>query len=1010
MNRIMVRPQALVRRMLAAFILIAPGGACAAEPYILNPFDAPLQFSYQAWQDKVAITDGRAVLKGLKCNGGGGVNGALDLSAFADRSPALRIRANPANTAKGLSLVLSDKGGRSGRWLFTIPAASAGFATVTPKGGAALSKPNQKEDKNTPERPGPLDLAQLNQYQLGGDWSKDLLDIEIDAIVLVEADAPLLAEREAYVTVEAEEAAAAARRAAEEKERLAKKRQEMIWACKPTNEGAPQIVQTSLAAPDIIAIVVEAQRIIPATLTRYEAQPGDEKIEEKWPDGGAGNGVRRAKLKRGGKHIGMLQGANLDHLSTPELPAGDPFLDFVADVAANYTITSTDDPAYATGVKPVALYRKTLPTNAQLPGGIYPTRHRIYLKLPTRIQAGRTYAVHTAAINVTNPNPQFTADFTRLPSESVHVNQNGYRPDDPLKRATLSIWLGTGGAYRFPNGLTFSLIDQTTGKAVFSGPVETVLEVDGKEQLWTKPAKNYANTAVYKMDFGACTTPGTYRVSVDGVGCSHPFEIGKAAWERAFLTQMKGLYNNRSGVEIGPPYSDFKKPRDFHPDDGAVVTRTTFDVLASGQYNTKGVPAGDTGEVIRNAWGGYHDAGDWNPRRVTHMITTLAQLELAEIHPAYFNQLKLSIPPTPGIPDIITEALFEIDCFRRIQLPDGGIPFGIESQIDPGAGEVSWLSTQHLYVLAPNMRDSWLYAAVAGRAAKVLRPIQPELAQVYQDSAVRAFAWGEADHARKVTAKTLDKVQDLWQAVDARNLSSLVLYDLTGDRSYHEVFLASTCLKNPGEDLCAWGTHIQTDAAFLYARLDDAKADAQIKKNALAAVLKLADFSLAYAAGNAFNVTCRERGRPMFAGFFSVSGGMEVARAHFLTGRKEYLAGAIQSCQFGLGCNPGNIVYTTGLGSNPVRNPLHLDARSSGQAVPPGLTVFGNSDFWNFRNSFWDLNLKYANKPDQLWPDAYDWPLPEAYFDVWLLVSTNEFVIDTWQQNVFVWGHLAARQ
>jgi hypothetical protein len=84
------------------------------------------------------------------------------------------------------------------------------------------------------------------------------------------------------------------------------------------------------------------------------------------------------------------------------------------------------------------------------------------------------------------------------------------------------------------------------------------------------------------------------------------------------------------------------------------------------------------------------------------------------------------------------------------------------------AGEVSWLSTQHLYVLAPTMRDSWLYAAAAGRAAKVLRPLAPELAQTYETSAVRAFDWGEADYARKTSDRTLDKVADLWLAVDAR--------------------------------------------------------------------------------------------------------------------------------------------------------------------------------------------------------------------------------------------------
>ncbi len=989
-----------------------PGRAAEADPVVINDFDQTLQFSYQAWKDKVTVADGHAVLKNLKCNGGGGVNGALDLSAYANRSPAFKLRVNPGNQGQGLYLIFTDSAGRSGRWLFTLPEPSAEFVIVTPKGGAALTKPNAREDRNSPDQPGVPDLAHLSQYQMGGDWSKHTLDIEIDAILLVEPDAKLLAEREAYVKQEAEEAAQAAQRAAEAKAKLEKKRAALIKSYGYSGEDSPSVVNVALVAPEILSLVIEAQRIVPPTVTKYEPQPDDKKIEEKWADGGGNNGIRRAKLMRGGKYLGVLQGPKLDYLTTDEAYAGDPFLDFLADTVDNYTIVSTDDPAYAAGLKPAAVYRKTLPTNAQLPGGVYPTRHRIYLKLPSKLTAGKTYTVKTEHLNLKKPEPQLTVDYARLLSESVHVNQNGYRPDDPYKRATLSIWLGTGGAYKFPEGLKFSLVDEATRQPVYTGAVELVMDVDGQEQLWTKPAQNHAQTAVYKMDFSDFQTPGTYRVCVEGVGSSYPFEIGIQAWERAFLIQMRGLYHNRSGIDLGPPYTDFKKPRDFHPDDGAVVTRSTFDVMEKGQYDTSDIPAGDTGEVIKNAWGGYHDAGDWNPRRVTHMFTTFAQLELIEILPEYFSGLKLNIPPTSGegLPDLITEALFEIDCFRRLQRPDGAIPYGIESQHDPMTGEISWLSTQHLYVLAPTIRDSWLYAAVAGRAAKVLRPLKPELAQVYLDSAIQAFNWAEADYAKRSAAGTLAKLQDLWMAIDSRNISALVLYDLTGEKKYHDVFLLDTCLKTPGQDLCAWGTHIQTDAAFLYARLDDAQADPQIKQNARAAVLKLADFSLAYAAGNAFNVTCREKGRPMFAGFFSVSGGMEVARAHFLTGKREYLAGAVQSCQFSTGCNPGNLVYTTGLGSNPVRHPLHLDSRSTGQAVPPGFTVFGNADIWNFRGSFWDINMQFANKPEQLWPDVYSWPIQETYFDVWLLVSTNEFVIDTWQQNVFVWGYLAARK
>ncbi len=980
------------------------------QPVIVYGFDQPLQFFYGEWnKDVVKAEKGNLVLNDIPAGGGGGVNGSWDFSAHADKSPALRLRIRPGNTCTGMLIMFNDADGRSALYEFALPSPSEEFAFVLPKGSAALATPNTLEYKKDPGNPGVLDMAKLRQFHLAGNWQKGELKAEVDAIVLVSPDAKMLAERQAMAKKQAEEAVAAAKRAAEEKEQLAKKRQNMIWTYQQCRETGPMIVQTSLAAPDIISIVIEAQKIIPAKVVKYEAKPGDEKIEEKWADGGANNGVRRAKLMRGGTFVGMLQGMQLEYLTIGEQLEGDPFLDFVSEAPDNYTVTSKDDPAFAAGVKPVAVYRKTLPINLCVPYGSLPTRHRLYLKMPAKISAGKTYEVATAIINPKNPNPRFTADFAQLPSESVHVNQNGYRPDDPFKRATLSVWLGTGGAYRFPEAMTFSLIDQATRKPVFSGKVERVMDVDGTEQLGPNPAKNHARTAVYKMDFGTFSTPGTYRVCVDGVGCSYPFEISDKVWEKAFLTQMKGLYNNRSGIEIGPPYSDFKKPRDLHPDDGTVITRSTFDVQEKGVYRMNELPKTDTHEAVKNAWGGYHDAGDWNPRKVNHMITTLVQLELVELIPDYFNKLNLNIPPTPGIPDIITEALFEIDCFRRMQRPDGGIPYGIESQYDPENGEISYLTTQHLYVLEPTIHDSWLYAAVAGRAAKVLRPIKPELAKVYEDSAVRAFEWAEADYAKKVTANALGSLQELWQAVDARNMSALVLYEITGDKKYHDVFMATTCLKNPGQDLCSWGTHIQTDAAFLYARLDDAKADPQIKKNAIAAVIKLADFSMAYAAGNAFNITCREKGRPMFAGFFSVSGGMEVARAHFLTGKKEYLAGAVQSCQFGLGCNPGNIVYTTGLGSNAVKNPLHTDARSTGQPAPLGITVFGNADIWTFRGSFWDINLNFVNKPENIWPNAYDWPLPETYFDVPILVSTAEFTIELWQQNVFVWGYLAGR-
>ena len=124
--------------------------------------------------------------------------------------------------------------------------------------------------------------------------------------------------------------------------------------------------------------------------------------------------------------------------------------------------------------------------------------------------------------------------------------------------------------------------------------------------------------------------------------------------------------------------------------------------------------------------------------------------------------------------------MFEIDCFRRLQLPDGGIPFGIETNGDPIPGEISWLSCQHAYVLAPNIRDSWHYAAVAARAAKVLKPFKPERAAEYLAAPSELLPGPRRTTPRKANG-SLQSLRELWRAVDNRNLAALVLYDATGD-------------------------------------------------------------------------------------------------------------------------------------------------------------------------------------------------------------------------------------
>jgi hypothetical protein len=290
-------------------------------------------------------------------------------SAFAHRTPAFRLRTTAANTAQTLQLQLLDAGGRNATWRFPLPPAPADFLTVLPSGAVAISHPHDLQRSEQPEDVGTLDLARIRQFKVQGDWQQGIVDLVIDALVLVEPDANMLAEREASAKADAEAAAQQAQQRAEAQEKLARERERKLRAYSYRGERTPQVTHVSLVAPEILSLTIEAQPTIPATMTKYAPQPGDEQKIETARDGS----VRQATLLRQGKRIGRLRGKNLAWLFTDERLEDDPLLEFLTESPENYTIRSGDDPHFAQPVKPVAVYRKSVPRDVVLPGGQHPT-------------------------------------------------------------------------------------------------------------------------------------------------------------------------------------------------------------------------------------------------------------------------------------------------------------------------------------------------------------------------------------------------------------------------------------------------------------------------------------------------------------------------------------------------------------------------------------------------------------------------------------------------------------
>jgi endoglucanase len=390
------------------------------------------------------------------------------------------------------------------------------------------------------------------------------------------------------------------------------------------------------------------------------------------------------------------------------------------------------------------------------------------------------------------------------------------------------------------------------------------------------------------------------------------------------------------------------------------------------------------------------DAGDWD-RRIQHLDASRLHLELLELFPDYFRALALNIPESGnGLPDVLNEALYNVDFYRRLQMADGAIRGGIEQTEHPYGGLVSWMDTQVSMAYAPDHWSSYIYAGVAARTALLLRRFAPAQAPVYEESALRAMRWAETAYAAWKAGPDFAKGRRAVREIDSeRALASIELYRLTRDHHWHDLFV----------ELGA-GTWPNANAAFVYARLDDSLADAALRRSALEDTLRRADEAVVRTQGNAFGLSTV--GNRLAWGPATVPADLALIRAHALTGEAEYLEAALRSALYSAGANGMNMTMTTGLGYESPRHLLHEDSRHFGQPVPMGLTVYGPVDPVQVKDTGDGWALKRLDK--ECTPSVYQWPALEAYFDVYQWATADEYTVyETLGPTSYVWGYLAAR-
>lgn len=759
----------------------------------------------------------------------------------------------------------------------------------------------------------------------------------------------------------------------------------------------PAVTHVNAVAPDVIEMKIRDGEVRYGRQEKYVRRAGDT-IKSPPP----GTDIPHRWIHRDGKVIGALVGPEGNLRQTFDTLVGGTFDMDWSDSPRAYTISSVDDERYARPVRPRKVFRKSVPTDLARLDDHWTVaaakEHTLYLKLRDALRPGSTYQLNFAEDRL--PAQVLHHQPMRARSEAVHVSQLGFRPDDPAKVAFVSTWMGTGGGLEYPPGMKFAVIDEHTDEVVHSGKAQLSKAADDRTEDAYK--RNYNGTDVHLLDFSGVTRPGTYRVCVAGIGCSFTFEIADDAWTKAFVVSVRGLYHQRSGIELGPPYTTYQRPRAFNPEDGMKVYRaraSLIETFKDGQEDPgrsfELLRKTVTDEVVPEAWGGWMDAGDWD-RRITHLAATRYLIDLADLFPERLGRLSLNIPESGGkLPDIVDEALFCLDLYRRLQAEDGGVSGGIDSFQHPRYGEASWQESLEVAVYSPGVWSSHVYAATAAQAARYLEPLAPERAEVYRTTAIRAMRWAEK-HYRDGQYHHL--------VYDTRNLAAAELYRLTGDDEWHELFLRTTVFTRSGKSLTEWKKYDQAEAAWVYLRTTHAGVDRGVQDNARSALLAEADSRVAQGRKTGFRWTKF----PYFPPFmFPIPQGVELLRAHSLTGERKYLEALVLSTQFGAGANPMNLVFTTGLGQRSPQHPLQADHRISHQPPPPGLTLFGPVPkvFGAFTEPYKHLIKPYAV------PDDYDdWPGVESYWDVYWFIAMDEYMIhQTMAPTFYAWGYLAGR-
>ncbi|MBR08335.1 MAG: cellulase [Rickettsiales bacterium] len=544
--------------------------------------------------------------------------------------------------------------------------------------------------------------------------------------------------------------------------------------------------------------------------------------------------------------------------------------------------------------------------------------------------------------------------ITLKAQENIRMNQLGFFPNGEKLAAIIN-----------SNATSFEIIRNES--VVFEG------------QLTSSNYWDQSQEEVRIADFSELNERGTYQLRLPDDQISYSFRISDESIRDLAIGSIKAYYFNRASTSLESTYAGEFQRQAGHMDNQVVVLPSAA---------TESRPAG----TIISTPKGWYDAGDYNKYIVNSGISTYTLLAAFEDFPEFYENLELNIPESDNsIPDILDEALWNIEWMATMQDEDGGV-YNKTTHANFQGAVMPHQATATRYVVAKGTAATLDFAGVLAMASRIYKDYLPTQSNEWLQQAIKAWEWAKVNPN---VAYNNPSSEGGYPAVYTGGYGDTNFSDeffwaaselaiTTGESSYFSELDLSRNFGNPG-----WPNVETLGLLSLINHRKEiaAQVDTTSLKNKL---ISLASGFLNTQKSSPYQTP----NNSFYWGSNSVPGnqGMLLLKAFLLNNDREYFDAAQSALDYLVGRNATGYSFVTGFGDYTPMNIHHRQSEADNISDPvPGFLAGGPNPY----------------NTDDCGNSAYPTSNPaQCYVDDWCSYSTNEITINWNAPLVYLSGGL----